>query len=108
MIRRPPISTLFPYTTLFRSPWMSLTVPVTVPVVICAAAGPATIARTAQAPNACFTFVPILMPLFLLLRRHGCFDFLLLFRHPQVLAHQPLGSRAIGAEAGDFGFKSPA
>src|SRR5438105_14739660 len=24
MIRRPPISTLFPYTTLFRSPWRSL------------------------------------------------------------------------------------
>src|SRR5687768_17918838 len=27
MIRRPPRSTLFPYTTLFRSPWKSLWVP---------------------------------------------------------------------------------
>src|SRR2546430_7472257 len=27
MIRRPPRSTLFPYTTLFRSPWPKLTIP---------------------------------------------------------------------------------
>src|ERR1039458_10807046 len=27
MIRRPPRSTLFPYTTLFRSPWPPTTVP---------------------------------------------------------------------------------
>src|SRR5688572_32165165 len=27
MIRRPPRSTLFPYTTLFRSPWASMVAP---------------------------------------------------------------------------------
>src|SRR2546429_5671353 len=27
MIRRPPRSTLFPYTTLFRSPWLDVTIP---------------------------------------------------------------------------------
>src|SRR2546426_5488776 len=27
MIRRPPRSTLFPYTTLFRSPWLLLSLP---------------------------------------------------------------------------------
>src|SRR3989304_1306585 len=31
MIRRPPRSTLFPYTTLFRSPWSVIWVPVLYP-----------------------------------------------------------------------------
>ena len=31
MIRRPPRSTLFPYTTLFRSPVFSIIQPITVP-----------------------------------------------------------------------------
>src|SRR3712207_9017603 len=37
MIRRPPRSTLFPYTTLFRSPWHVLTHSVLPPVVFLAA-----------------------------------------------------------------------
>src|SRR5256886_12603174 len=63
MIRRPPRSTLFPYTTLFRS-WVFEAAPAfTVTVAVCVMATPSIVAETVFEPAAVEVRLPVATPL---------------------------------------------